>query len=65
MMVMEAKVAICPMTMSANTDHVTFSGIVPILSEVTFVRVGKDIPGMGILVQISTSVPTPPWPQNV
>ena len=65
MMVMEAKVAICPMTMSANIDHVTFSGIVPILSEVTFVLVEKAILEMDILALISTSVPTPPWPPNV
>ena len=64
-MVMEAKVAICPMTMSANTDHVTFSGIVPIHSVVTFVHVEKAIPEMDTLALILTSVPTPPWPPNV
>ena len=45
--------------------NLIISGIVPILSEVTFALVEKAIPEMDTLALISTSVPTPPWPPNV
>jgi len=59
-MVTGVRVAICPMTMSANIGHVTSLPIAPIPSVVTFVPVVKVTGGMDTNVPILTNVPTPP-----
>ena len=57
---MGVRVAICPMIMSANIGHVTFSPIVLIPSAPIFAPVVKVTGGTGTSVPILMSVPTPP-----
>ena len=60
-----ARVAICPMTTSANTVLVTYLPTAPTLWAATFVPVAKVIEGTVTNVPTSMNVPTPPSLQSV
>ena len=59
-----ARVAICPMTTSANTGLVTYLPTAQTLWAATFVPVAKVIAGTVTSVPTSMSVPTPPSLQS-
>lgn len=60
-----ARVAICPMTTSANTGLVTYLPTAQTLWAATFVPVAKVIEGTVTNVPTSMNVPTPPSHQSV